>query len=177
VFDRMDRAVVHGSTFAKNDLAMAAGLASLAVLDEERLIERAADMGERLIAGLRTRLEGYEFVKQVRGKGMMIAIEFGPPRSLKLKAAYALMEQANKGLFCQLILVPLFQKHRILAQVAGHAMPVIKLLPPLVIGEDDRTWIETAFDDAVRDSHTLGAVWDLGRTLAGQARKAGAGAA
>ncbi len=172
LFDRMDRAVVHGSTFSKNDLAMAAGLAGLAVLDEERLIERAADRGERLIEGLRNRLEGYEFVKQVRGKGMMIAIEFGPPRSLKLKAAYALMEQANKGLFCQLILVPLFQKHRILAQVAGHAMPVIKLLPPLVIDEADCTWIETAFENAVRDSHTIGAVWDLGRTLAGHALKA-----
>jgi ornithine--oxo-acid transaminase len=111
----------------------------------------------------------------VRGRGMMIAIEFGPPKSLKLKAAYALMEQANKGLFCQLILVPLFQNHRILAQVAGPNMPVIKLLPPLVIDEEDVTWIETAFEDAVRESHTLGAVWDLGRTLAGQARKAAAG--
>ena len=177
VFDRMDRAVVHGSTFSKNDMAMAAGLATLAVLDEEKLIERAAEMGERLIDGLRTRLGGYEFVKNVRGKGMMIAIEFGPPKSLKLKAAYALMEQANKGLFCQLILVPLFQKHHILAQVAGPNMPVIKLLPPLVIDEDDRAWIETAFEDAVRESHSLGAVWDLGRTLAGQARKSRPGAA
>jgi ornithine--oxo-acid transaminase len=176
VFDRMDRAVVHGSTFAKNDMAMAAGLATLAVLDDEKLIERAAALGKSLTDGLRQRLGGYEFVKAVRGKGMMIAIEFGPPSSLKLKAAYALMEQANKGLFCQLILVPLFRHHRILAQVAGHDMPVIKLLPPLVIGEDDRAWIETAFEDAVRDSHSLGAVWDLGRTLAGQARKSRAGA-
>ena len=46
VFDRMDRAVVHGSTFSKNDMAMAAGLATLAILDEEKLIERAADIGD-----------------------------------------------------------------------------------------------------------------------------------
>lgn len=177
MFDRMDRAVVHGSTFSKNDMAMAAGLATLAVLEEERLIERAADLGERLIADLRRRLGRFEFVKEVRGKGMMIAIEFGPPKSLKLRAAYAMLDKANKGLFCQLILIPLFKRHRILAQVAGHAMPVIKLLPPLVIDEADAQWIGDAFEDVVAESHALGAVWDLGRTLAGHALKNRAGAA
>ncbi len=176
MFDRMDRAVVHGSTFSKNDLAMAAGLATLAVLDDERLVERAADLGERLIGDLRARLGGFEFVKEVRGRGMMIALEFGPPKSLKLRAAYAMLDKANKGLFCQLILIPLFKKHRMLAQVAGHAMPVIKLLPPLVLGEDDARWIGNAFEDVVAESHALGAVWDLGRTLAGHALKTRAGA-
>ncbi|MGH6943288.1 MAG: aspartate aminotransferase family protein [Geminicoccaceae bacterium] len=177
VFDRMERAFVHGSTFSKNDLAMAAGLATLAALDEERLIERAADLGERLIEGLFARLSGTEFVKEVRGKGLMIAIEFGPPRSLKLKTAYALVERANKGLFCQLILIPLLTRHRILAQVAGHAMPVIKLLPPFVIGEEDRAWIESAFAQVVGDSQSLAGVWDLGRTLAGHALRERAGTA
>jgi ornithine--oxo-acid transaminase len=175
MYDRMDRAVVHGSTFAKNDMAMTAGLATLAVLDDEKLVERAADVGERLIAGLRRRLSGLEFVKNVRGKGLMIAVEFGPPKSLKLRAAYAMLDKANKGLFCQLILMPLFQRHRILAQVAGHGMPVIKLLPPLVLSEADAEWIETAFEDVIGDSHALGAVWDLGRTLAGHALKNRAG--
>ena len=177
MFDRMDRAVVHGSTFAKNDMAMAAGLATLAVLDDEKLIERAADLGEGLIGNLRQRFEGFEFVKDVRGKGLMIAIEFGPPKSLKLRAAYAMLDKANKGLFCQLILIPLFKRHRILAQVAGHAMPVIKLLPPLVLSEADVEWIASAFEDVVGESHALGAVWDLGRTLAGHALKSRAGAA
>ena len=169
VYDRMERAFVHGSTFSKNDLAMAAGLATLAVIDEERLIERAADQGERLIHGLRARLLASELVKEVRGKGLMIAIELGPPRSLKLKATYALVERASKGLFCQLMLIPLLTRHRILAQVAGHAMPVIKLLPPLVIGDADRLWIEQAFEQVVRDSEDLAGVWELGRTLAGYA--------
>lgn len=176
MFDRMDRAVVHGSTFSKNDMAMAAGLATLSVLEEEHLVQRAADLGERLIADLRARLGGFEFVKEVRGRGMMIALEFGPPKSLKLRAAYAMLDKANKGLFCQLILIPLFKKHRILAQVAGHAMPVIKLLPPLVIDEADAKWIVDAFEDVVGESHALGAVWDLGRTLAGHALKNRAGA-
>ena len=177
MYDRMDRAVVHGSTFAKNDMAMTAGLATLAVFDDEKLVERAADLGERLIADLRRRLSGFEFVKEVRGKGLMIAVEFGPPKSLKLRAAYAMLDKANKGLFCQLILIPLFKRHHILAQVAGHGMPVIKLLPPLVLSDADAEWIETAFADVVGESHALGAVWDLGRTLAGHALKSRAGAA
>lgn len=175
VFDRMDKAVVHGSTFAKNDLAMAAGLATLAVFDEEKLIERTADLGERLITGLRARIGDSEFVHEVRGKGMMIGIEFGAPTSLKLKAAYALIERANRGLFCQLILLPLFKRHRILAQVAGHNLPVIKLLPALVASESDIAWIETAFADVLEDSKSVGAFWDMGRTLAQQALKAKAG--
>jgi ornithine--oxo-acid transaminase len=121
---------------------------------------------------LRRRLCGFELVKQVRGKGLMLAIEFGPPKSLKLRAAYNLMEEASPGLFCQLILMPLFARHRILAQVAGHGMPVIKLLPPLVVSEADIDWIETGLEDVVRSAHTLGAVWELGRTLAGHAVKA-----
>ena len=120
---------------------------------------------------------GFEFVKEVRGLGMMVALEFGPPKSLKLKAAYAMLDKANKGLFCQLILIPLFKKHRILAQVAGHAMPVIKLLPPLVVSDADVDAIIDAFDDVIGESHALGAVWDLGRTLAGHALKSRAGAA
>src|SRR3954453_465643 len=76
VFDRMDRAVVHGSTFAKNDLAMAAGLASLEVLESERLIENAASKGERLLSAFRKMAERHELLKTVRGKGLMIGIEF-----------------------------------------------------------------------------------------------------
>ncbi|MDN5870827.1 MAG: aminotransferase class III-fold pyridoxal phosphate-dependent enzyme [Nitrococcus sp.] len=177
VYNRMERAFVHGSTFSKNDLAMAAGLATLAAFDEERLIERAAAVGEQLISGLSARLSGSELVKEVRGKGMMIAIELGPPRDFKLKAAYSLVERADKGLFCQLILIPLLTQHRILAQVAGHAMPVIKLLPPFVISDDDRLWIENAFAQVVGDSQSLAGMWNLGRTLAGHALRERAGSA
>lgn len=169
VYDRMDRAVVHGSTFSKNDLAMAAGLASLAVLEDERLIERAAVAGQRLIDGLRGRLQRSNFDVTVRGKGMMIGIELGAPRSAKLKAAFALVEKARRGLFCQLLVIPLLREHHILTQVAGADLPVIKLLPPLIISDDDLAWIEAAFAAVLSDAESLSGIWDLGRTLAGHA--------
>ncbi len=166
IFDRMDRAVVHGSTFAKNDLAMAAGIATLEVLKSEKLIENAARCGERLQASLSAMIPRYELLKDVRGKGLMIGIEFGPPQSLALRASWNVLETASKGLFCQLITIPLFKDHKILTQVSGHASHTIKLLPPLVINADDCQWIETAFDQVISASHRVpGAVWSLGKTL------------
>ena len=170
IFDRMDRAVVHGSTFAKNDLAMAAGLATLDVIETEGLISRAERLGDRLRLGLSDLIGRYEFLRAVRGKGLMIGIEFGPPTSLKLKASWNLLESANKGLFCQLITIPLFAEHKILTQVAGHASHTIKLLCPLVITEADCGWIVSAFDNVIAATHRVpGAIWSLGKTLVGNA--------
>src|SRR5215468_2191204 len=170
VFDRLDRAVVHGSTYAKNDLAMAAGIATLEVMKHERIIARADRLGERLRLAFGRLFERYEFVREVRGKGLMIGIEFGPPTSLKLKASRNLLEAANKGLFCQLVTIPLFKDHRVLTQVAGHASHTIKLLPPLVITEADCDWIVSAFDQVIAATHHVpGSIWSLGKTLVGNA--------
>src|ERR1700741_1590447 len=87
IFNQMDRAVVHGSTFAKNDLAMAAGIATLEVLESEKLIEQAAKRGAELRLALTRMVPGYELMKEVRGKGLMIGVEFGPPKSLRRKAS------------------------------------------------------------------------------------------
>ena len=173
LFDRMDRAVVHGSTFAKNDLAMAAGIATLEVMRAEHLVENAARMGERLKTAFSAMLPRYELLKEVRGRGLMLGVEFGPPKSLKLRASWSLLESANKGLFCQLITIPLFKEHKVLTQVAGHASHTIKMLPPLVITEADCDRIVAAFDTVIGESHQVpGAVWSLGKTLVGHAMKA-----
>ncbi|WP_297295148.1 aspartate aminotransferase family protein [uncultured Methylovirgula sp.] len=171
-FNRMDRMAVHGSTFAKNDLAMAAGLATLEIIKSERLIENAARQGQRLFDFFGRFAERYELVKTVRGKGLMIGLEFGPPHSFKLKTAWTLLESVRAGLFCQLIIIPLFKDHKIVAQVAANASHTIKLLPPLNISDADCTWIEQAFDSVVADAHRVpGAIWSLGRTLAENVRR------
>jgi len=172
VFNRMDRAVVHGSTFSKNNMAMAAGLATLHVLAEEKLVENSAEIGNKIIAGLNAMAGKYEFLKEARGKGMMIAIEFQAPKSLMLKAAWGMLEAANKGLFCQMVTIPLFKEHHILTQVAGHGMNVVKLLPPLNLTQKDLDHIITAFDKVIADTHQVpGSIWDLGKNLAGHALK------
>ncbi len=172
VFNRMDRAVVHGSTFGKNNMAMAAGLATLHVIENEKLVENSLEVGTDIINSLNALSGKYEFLKEARGKGMMIAVEFNSPKSLKLKAAWAMLEAANKGLFCQMITIPLFKEHHILTQVAGHGMNVVKLLPPLILTQKDRDNIVNSFDKAIADTHQIpGSIWDLGKNLASHALK------
>jgi ornithine--oxo-acid transaminase len=176
LFSNMVRAPVHGSTFAKNNLAMAAGIATLDVIAAEGLVENAAKIGEGILSDLRGMVGRYDFVREVRGKGLIQAIEFGPPSRIAHRAAYKLLDVAQKGLFSQLVTVPLFQKHRILSQTAGHDLPVVKFLPPLVIGDSDRQWIVRAVDAVVADTQNVGgAIWDLGKTLASAAIRTKAG--
>jgi len=173
VFDRMDKAIAHGSTFGANNLAMAAGIATLDVLASERLIERAVRTGERLLKGFAAMTSRYEFLGEVRGKGLMIGIEFRAPQSLKLKVSWSALETSRKGLFCQLITIPLFKEYKILTQVSSHTSHTIKLLPPLIISDDDCDWILNAFDSVISDSHRVpGAVWSLGKALVGHAVRA-----
>jgi ornithine--oxo-acid transaminase len=171
-FDRMDHAVVQGSTFAMNDLAMAAGIATLEVIEAEGLVENAARLGERLLRSFSEMAPRYEMIREVRGKGLMIGIEFGRPDSLQLRAAWHALETLSTGLFCQLISIPLLKQHKILAQVAGYASHTVKLLPALVISDEDCEWIERAFEDVIAQAHRgPSVVWTLGKTLAGHVLK------
>ena len=78
IFSRLfDNPFLHTSTFGGNPLACAAALATINVLIEERLPERAARMGDRMLAGIREAVAGHEdIVSDVRGKGLLIALEF-----------------------------------------------------------------------------------------------------
>ncbi|MDQ7090151.1 MAG: aspartate aminotransferase family protein [Methylococcales bacterium] len=172
VFNRMDRAVVHGSTFGKNNMAMAAGLATLHVIEDENLVENSAKIGDEIITQINAMSADYQFLKEARGKGLMIAVEFQSPKSLSLKAAWTMLEAANKGLFCQMITIPLFKEHKILTQVAGHGMNVVKLLPPLNLTNKNSQHIISSFDKTIADTHQIpGSIWDLGKTLASHALK------
>jgi len=176
VFSNLVRAPVHGSTFSKNNLAMGAGIATLDVIRDERLVENAATVGEGLLADLRGMIDSHAFLKDVRGKGLMLGIEFASPDKLRHRAAWKLLDSAQKGLFSQLVTVPLFKKHKILSQTAGHDLAVVKFLPPLIVGEDDREWIRRALDDVLGDTENVGgAIWELGKSLASAAIKTKAG--
>lgn len=177
LFSNLLRAPVHGSTFAKNDLAMAAGIATLDVIEDEGLVGRAAQIGEAMLADFRALGERHACIREVRGRGLMQAIEFAAPNSMKHRAAWRVLDAAQKGLFSQLVIVPLFQEHRILSQTAAHDLPVVKFLPPLCISEDDRRWIVSSLDQVVGATERVGgAIWSLGKTLASAALRTRAGA-
>jgi ornithine--oxo-acid transaminase len=148
VFDSLEHSVSHGSTFPPNDLAMAAGLAALEELELERLVERSAWLGELLLERRLPLVEEHAVVRSARGLGLMWALEFAEPESGSF--AWRVLEGMQAGLFAQLVAVPLFTKHRILSQVAGHDLPVHKALPPLVPSEQDVDDFVEALDDVIR---------------------------
>ncbi|MEW6237276.1 MAG: aspartate aminotransferase family protein [Candidatus Omnitrophota bacterium] len=172
VYSRLDRCVVHSSTFGQNLIAMVAGLASIHLLEEENLIERSAQMGERLLSGLSSLQEKHEFIKEVRGKGLMIGVEFGPPKSLLLKPAWAILHSVENGLFAQAVVMQLYDKHNILTQVAGHHQEVVKLLPPFVMREEEADRLVSALDAVLIECRRFpGPIWSVGKQLAGAAAK------
>src|SRR5713226_6843305 len=168
VFDSMERCVVHSNTFGQNDMAMAAALATLQVIEEEGLVGNAAVMGESVMGELKKIAPSCPFVCDVRGKGLMFGIDFARPKeSLKLKTAWDMLHRLNFGVFGQMIVIPLMQKHRILTQVAGYHTEVIKFLPPMTITQADADWFLSAMRDVLDDTQRVpGAAWDTVMSLA-----------
>lgn len=167
VFDKMDRAVVHSSTFGQNVLAMTAGLATLHTIDAESIVERAATVGDSLLTGLREVAARHEVVHEVRGRGLMIGIEFRRPHSMRLRAQWRLLETLRTGLFTQLVVVPLFRDHGILTQVAGDHQNVLKILPPLITTQAQAEEFVAAFDEVLgKLERSMGLLVGVGRSLA-----------
>src|SRR5438874_6363760 len=165
-FSRMDRCVVHSTTFGRNNLAMACGLAALEVIDQENLVDRAAEMGAQLMERIDALRTKHSFIKEVRGKGLIIGIEFQEPSEFKLKMAWKLLHKVDKVLFAQMVVTQMLSKHRILTQVAGHAMDVLKILPPLIIGEKEIALFVTALDNVLTDCRKFpGPMWELGNNF------------
>ncbi|BFO17445.1 aspartate aminotransferase family protein [Streptomyces sp. KM77-8] len=169
VYSSMDRVLVHSASFGANAQAMAAGLAVLSVMENEGIVAHARRTGDLLRTRLAALTGTYELLAGVRGRGLMIGIEFGRPRSLRLRPRWAMLQAARKGLFAQMVVVPLLQRHRILTQVSGDHLEVIKLIPPLVIDEEDVQRFMDAFTAVMDDAHDGGLVWEFGRTLVKQA--------
>jgi len=104
----------HGSTFGGNPLACSAGLAVLETLEADNLMERAAELGERILEAFNTALAGNNSVTDVRGKGLMIAVELSEPCA----------ELVGAGL-----------EHGVLLNVTRDN--VVRLLPPLTMTDDE----------------------------------------
>ncbi|MGO9658594.1 MAG: aspartate aminotransferase family protein [Acidimicrobiales bacterium] len=175
VFSSIEKAFKHSTTFGRNQLAMVAGLATLATFDEEHIIERARRAGEAFQSALAPLVENYEMFHEVRGKGLMIGLQFGPPQSKALRRRFNGLEHVRTAIFSQMMVVPLFHRHRILTQVAADNVNIIKLLPPLICGQEEIDYFVAALDDVLKDAHSgSGLIWEFGRTMAaGALRRTG----
>ena len=159
VYGSLKRAIVHTSTFSENSLAMRAGLATLQVLEQERLGERATELGEYLRNRLREALSGYEMVKEVRGTGLLNGIEFTAPRRLLLRVPFEGFMKIHSGMFGQVIVMRLFRDHGFLTQICGNNFMVLKAAPPLVVEEREIDGFVKAVTDVVELMHSSTSFW------------------
>ena len=153
VFDSMEHSMSHGSTYQPNDLAMVAGLATLEEIDRAGLVERAGMTGQLLLERTRPLVERHDIVRDVRGLGLMWAVELGEPAGGS--KTFRLLERMQPALVSQLVVVPMLTEHRVLSQVAGHGLNVIKGLPALVLSEEDVDWFVTALDTTLAEARKL----------------------
>jgi ornithine--oxo-acid transaminase len=167
VHDSMEDALKHSSTFGRNQLAMVAGLATLAAFDDEGTVPRVERTGADLQAKLRDLAERYDLIRDVRGLGLMIGIEFGEPSSRSAARRFRTLERLRTGMFSQMVVVPLFHRHRIITQVAADNVNIIKLLPPLISGPEEVDYFVQALDDVLGDAQRgSGLTYEVGRTMA-----------
>jgi ornithine--oxo-acid transaminase len=162
VCDNIDNCAIHFSTFEGNNLAMVAGLATLHVLEEERLIERSAQMGALLRERLQALQARHEFIAEVRGKGLFTAVRFGEPRTLELKMTWKLARDTADGFFGTCVVLALMKHHRVLAQTSGHDGNVLDCTPPLVVTETEIDYFINALDQVLEGSRVpAGPLWEM----------------
>jgi ornithine--oxo-acid transaminase len=166
VYNTLDRAIVHTSTFSENGLAMRAGLATLEVLEDEKLGERATTMGEMLRRRLQQVLGGYEMVKAVPGLGMLSGIEFKAPSQLTLRMAYEAFQRIHPGLFGQMVVMRMFKSEHVLTQVCGNNFMVLKVAPPLIVTSEQLDEFVVSVERVVEVVHSSKTFWGDALALA-----------
>jgi ornithine--oxo-acid transaminase len=166
VYGSLKRSIVHTSTFSENGLAMRAGLATLDVLEEEHLGDRAAEMGEYLRTRLRASLAGCDVVKEVRGIGLMNGIEFQAPRKLNLRLYFETFQKIHPAAFGQMLVRRMFRESHVLTQISGNNFAVLKASPPLVVTRAQIDQFVDGVTDAAIGLGTSGALWTEALALA-----------
>ena len=162
----LERSYVHQSTFGRNRLSMAAGLATLRIIERDRLVEHAGRISTVLRDGLAELQQRFEMIKEVRGSGLMIGIELCAPKSRVARLNWRLIHMASEGLFPQLIVIPLHRDHGVITMAAGKN-DVIKLLPPLTLSESEVRSFLVALDAVLADCHGGGGKnWAVVRDIA-----------
>ena len=169
VYSSLRRAIVHTSTFGENGLSMRAGLATLDVLETEKLGARALRLGEQFRQKLKQALAPFEIVKDVRGLGMLSGIEFRAPKRLALRALHEAFCRVHPAMFGQVVVMKMFREKNILTQVCGNNFMVLKAAPPLVVTETQLDEFVVALSEVVEVADGSATFWTEALGLAKRA--------
>jgi 3-acetyloctanal aminotransferase len=166
-YGSVDSFALHTSTFGGGSLACAAGLATLRVLRETEIIANAAERGRQLLSGLKPLPARYSVVKEVRGQGLLIGVEFNPPSQSIIGRLQGLLaggasaylvpgiEGIQKALTATYIVALLLQEHGIYAQVARSNPCLLRVEPPLILKAEEAAQFIAALDQCCAEIDSL----------------------
>lgn len=144
----LSKAVLHTSTFGGGARACAAGLVTISKLVEENLAERARDLGKYFLNGLRTLQKSYKTIKEVRGKGLLIGLEFDKPvEGLLDKLTAGAINEFAKEYYASLVAGELLGKHQVITAYTLNNPNVMRLEPPLTVTKDQIDYVLNALED------------------------------
>ncbi len=174
VFKKFKSGPIYFSTFAENNISMAAGLGTIKVLKDLDAPKRAAEISKKFRDGLYALQKKHDTIDRIAGKGMMIGIYFKTSDANPLlRAQQALLGVVDKGTFGASVNVELYRKHRIIVQIPGPGLNAIKILPPVILSDDDIQYFLDSLDSVLTDMAKAagGPALALGRTVLKDAAK------
>ena len=152
IYDRVYAAFKSGpiyiSTFAENNLAMAAGLATLDVLEDLDAPNRARALSDKIRNGLQDLADRYDVIDRITGQGLIIGVTFKSSANLALRVQQTLMGAVEPGAFAAAVHIDLHRRG-ILVQIPGFNLNMIKILPPVILDDDDVRWFLRAFEEVL----------------------------
>ncbi len=149
VYSGFSSGLVYFSTFAENNLAMAAGLATIQCLEEMDAPNLAREKGAVLRRGLDDLAARYDIVDRIEGSGLMQTMYFKDSASALLRTQQQAMKAVDSSAFAAAVHVDLFSRQRIVAQLPGPGLDAIKVLPPLISTDDDLAWFLNGLEDTL----------------------------
>lgn len=165
VFAKFQSGPFYFSTFAEGNLAMAAALATIDVLEEMDAPARVAELSARIEEGVAELAKRYDCIDGLKGEGLMRCIYFKDSNSPKLRVEQNLLAAGDKAAFGAAVHVDLYREHRILLQVPGPGANAIKFLPPATATLEDVDYFLAALDDVLSRYYAVeGPALNLGRT-------------
>lgn len=157
VFSDFKSGPIYFSTFAENNIAMAAGLATMKVLEDVDARRAATQLSDKLRQGLKEIQSRYDVVERIAGEGLMVGVYFRPSESRTvLKIQQKLLANADPGVFGASVNVEMMAKHRVITQIPGPELNAIKILPPVNMTDRDVTTFLDAFDGTMSAMYKSG---------------------
>lgn len=155
-FGGMEKCLLHTSTFGGNTMACAAGIAAINTIIEKNLPEKATEMGKYMLDGLKTLKDQYKIIKDVRGKGLMIGIEFETAeKSLLNRVTGGVVNKFYSEFTGSMVAGELLNNHHIITAYTLNNPNVIRIEPPLIISKEDIDIMLNALEDILKKNKGL----------------------